>query len=247
MVKSGAIDWEKLRGTVRIAIRFLDNVIDVNKYPLPQIEQNTQANRKIGLGVMGFAEMLIRLGIRYDSEEALRLAAKVMRFIQNEGRQMSAEIGKKRGSFPNFKKSSWRKKYPALRNATVTTIAPTGSISLIANCTSGIEPIFSRAFTREVLGGVKLAQKYKSSRAAVTAFEIKPEWHVRMQAAFQRFTDNAVSKTVNLPAGASRAEVKKVFLLAHQLKCKGITVYRYGSKAQQVLYTEDSGEACCEI
>jgi len=247
MVKSGLIDWEKLGRTVKVAVRFLDNVIDVNKYPLPQIERNTKANRKIGLGVMGFAEMLIELGMRYDSEEALRLAGKIMCFIQAEARRMSVKLGKKRGSFPNFKKSSWRKIYPALRNATLITIAPTGSISLIADCTSGIEPIFSRAFTREVLGGVKLAQKYKSSRMAVTAFEIKPEWHVRMQAAFQRYTDNAVSKTVNLPAGAGRAEVKKVFLLAHQLKCKGITVYRYGSKVKQVLYTEDSGEACCEI
>jgi ribonucleoside-diphosphate reductase alpha chain len=129
----------------------------------------------------------------------------------------------------------------------VTTIAPTGSISLIAGCTSGIEPLFSLAFTKEVLGGVKLAQKYKPSKVAVTAFEIKPEWHVRMQAAFQKYTDNAVSKTVNLPARATRKNVRDVFLLAHKLKCKGITVYRYGSKPKQVLYTEDSGEPCCEI
>ncbi len=247
MVRGGEVDWDRLKSTIRIAVRFLDNVIDVNKYPLLQIEQNTKANRKIGLGVMGFAEMLIKLGMRYDSNEALKLAGKLMRFIQAEGRKMSLELGKEKSSFPNFRKSAWRKKYPALRNATVTTIAPTGSISLIANCTSGIEPIFSLAFTKEVLGGVKLAQKYKPSDVAVTAFKIEPEWHVRMQAAFQKYTDNAVSKTVNLPANASRAEVKRVFLLAHRLKCKGITVYRYGSKARQVLYTEDSGEACCEI
>jgi ribonucleoside-diphosphate reductase alpha chain len=248
MVKEGGIDWNKLRATVRIAVRFLDNVIDANKYPLLQIGQNAKANRKIGLGVMGFAEMLIKLGKRYDSQEALKLAEKLMRFIQAEGRRMSVELGKKRGSFPNFKKSIWfKKRYPAMRNATVTTIAPTGSISLIAGCTSGIEPLFSLAFIKEVLGGVKLVHKYKPSEAAVTAFEIEPEWHVRMQAAFQKFTDNAVSKTVNLPAKATRKEVKKAFLLAHQLKCKGITVYRYGSKPKQVLYTEDSGEPCCEI
>ncbi len=248
MIKDGGIDWDKLRKTVRISVRFLDNVIEVNKYPLPQIKKNTMANRKIGLGVMGFADMLISLGIRYDSDEAVRLAEKIMRFIQEEGRKASMELGKKRGSFPNFKKSKWRQKgYKAMRNATITTIAPTGSISLIAGCTSGIEPIFSLAFVKEVLGGVKLAHKYKPSEVAVTAFEIKPEWHVRMQAAFQKYTDNAVSKTVNLSAKATRKDVRDVFLLAHKLKCKGITVYRYGSKPRQVLYTEDSGEPCCEI
>ncbi|KPJ69735.1 ribonucleoside-diphosphate reductase [candidate division WOR-1 bacterium DG_54_3] len=248
MIKNGGLDWKKLKETARIAVHFLDNVLDVNKYPLPHIEKITKANRKIGLGVMGFAEMLIRLGIRYDTKEALELAQKVMRVIQAEGHQASIELGKKRGSFPNFIKSVWRKKrYPAMRNATVTTIAPTGSISLIAGCTSGIEPLFSLAFTKEVLGGVRLIQKYKPSRVTVTTFKIKPEWHVRMQAAFQKYTDNAVSKTINLPAKAARRDVREAFLLAHKLKCKGITVYRYGSKPKQVLYTEDSGEPCCEI
>ena len=248
MVKNGGVDWEKLKKTVRIAVRFLDNVMDTNKYPLPHIEKITKANRKIGLGVMGFAEMLIKLGIRYDSKEALNLAEKLMRFIQTEGHKMSVELGKKKGSFPNFKKSVWPKKgLRTMRNATITTIAPTGSISLIAGCTSGIEPLFSLAFTKEVLGGVRLVQRYKPSKVAITTFEIKPEWHVKMQAAFQKYTDNAVSKTINLPAKATRKAVREAFLLAHKLKCKGITVYRYGSKPKQVLYTEDSGEPCCEI
>jgi ribonucleoside-diphosphate reductase alpha chain len=248
MAEKGRIDWDKLKNTTRIAVRFLDNVIDVNKHPLPQIEQNTKANRKIGLGVMGFAEMLIKLGVRYDSNEALKLAERLMRSIQAEGHRMSIELGKKKGSFPNFRKSVWYKKgYSVMRNAAVTTIAPTGSISLIAGCTSGIEPLFSLAFTKEVLGGVKLPHKYKPSKVAVTAFQIKPEWHIKMQAAFQKYTDNAVSKTVNLPAGVTRRDVREVFLLAHKLKCKGVTVYRYGSKPKQVLYTEDSGEPCCEI
>ena len=134
-----------------------------------------------------------------------------------------------------------------MRNATLTTIAPTGSISLIAGCTSGIEPLFSLAFTKEVLGGVKLPHRYKPSEVTVTAFEIKPEWHIRMQAAFQKHTDNAVSKTVNLPASATRKDVQEIFWSAYKLKCKGVTVYRYGSKPRQVLYTEDSGEPCCEI
>ncbi|MEE8637650.1 MAG: adenosylcobalamin-dependent ribonucleoside-diphosphate reductase [Candidatus Margulisiibacteriota bacterium] len=160
IVKDGGIDWDKLRKTIRIAVRFLDNVIDVNQYPLPQIEQNTKANRKIGLGIMGFADLLIYLGIRYDSEEALAVAEKIMKFITVEARSVSEKIAKTKNSFPNFKKSLWRKKgFDAMRNATVTTIAPTGSISLIAGCTSGIEPLFSLAFTKEVLGGVKLPHR----------------------------------------------------------------------------------------
>jgi ribonucleoside-diphosphate reductase alpha chain len=248
MINNAEIDWDKLRQVVRLAIRFLDNVIDLNRYPLPEIETITKANRKIGLGIMGFADLLLSLNIRYDSDEALVLAESIMRFIQTEGRARSAELGKKYGSFPNFKKSAWKKKgYPALRNATVTTIAPTGSISLIAGCASGIEPVFSRRFVKEVLGGIKLAHEYQASEAMVTALEVAPEWHVAMQAAFQRYTDNAVSKTVNLPATATMADVRDVFLLAHELKCKGVTVYRYGSKPLQVLYTEDSGEPCCQL
>jgi ribonucleoside-diphosphate reductase alpha chain len=271
MVENGEISWEKLRETVGNAVHFLDNVIDANKYPLKEIEVITKANRKIGLGVMGFADMLIKLGIRYDSEEALQLAEKLMRFIQEEARRKSVEIAEERGSFPNFEKSIWKDKYSALRNATVTTIAPTGTISIIAGCSSGIEPIFAISFIRNVLGGTRLFETnplfevtakergfynaklleeiaktgsvQKIDRVPddvkqifVTALDIKPEWHVKMQAAFQKYTDNAVSKTVNLPTNAKVEDVKKVFELAWELKCKGVTVFRYGSKPEQVLY-----------
>jgi ribonucleoside-diphosphate reductase alpha chain len=271
MVKEGKIDWDKLRKTVRTAVHFLDNVIDANKYPIPQIERSTKANRKIGLGVMGFAEMLTELNIPYDSEEAIATAEQVMKFISEEARKMSVELAEERGSFPNFKGSIWEKRgYKALRNATLTTIAPTGSISIIANTTSGIEPIFAIAFIRNVMGTQllevnpsfeKVAKEkgfYSSElmtqiarkgtiqdmkevpaevrRVFVTALDIAPEWHVKMQAAFQKYVDNAVAKTVNLPHEATLDDVRKIFLLAYKLKCKGITVYRYGSKKEQVLY-----------
>ncbi|MEM3597075.1 MAG: vitamin B12-dependent ribonucleotide reductase [Candidatus Bathyarchaeia archaeon] len=271
MVVNGKVDWDKLRETVRNAVHFLDNVIDANKYPLKEIEVITRANRKIGLGVMGFADMLIKLGIRYDSEEALQLAEKLMKFIDEEAHKKSMEIAEERGSFPNFEKSIWKDRYKAMRNATVTTIAPTGSISIIAGCSSGIEPIFAISFIRNVLGGTRLfetnplfelvakergfysaklleeiaktgsVQKIDSvpedvKRIFVTALDIAPEWHVRMQAAFQKYTDNAVSKTVNMPTNATVEDVKRVYELAWRLKCKGITVFRYGSKPEQVLY-----------
>ncbi|MEM2972368.1 MAG: vitamin B12-dependent ribonucleotide reductase [Candidatus Bathyarchaeia archaeon] len=271
MVEDGKINWEKLRETVRDAVHFLDNVIDVNKYPLKEIEAMTRANRKIGLGVMGFADMLIKLGVRYDSEEALTLAERLMKFIEDEAHKKSVEISEKRGSFPNFEKSVWKDKYRAMRNATVTTIAPTGSISIIAGCSSGIEPIFAISFIRNVLGGTRLfeinplfeaiakergfysaklleeiaktgsVQKIDGvpedvKKVFVTALDIAPEWHVRMQAAFQKYTDNAVSKTVNMPTEATVDDVRMVYELAWKLKCKGVTVFRYGSKPEQVLY-----------
>ncbi|MEM2412323.1 MAG: adenosylcobalamin-dependent ribonucleoside-diphosphate reductase, partial [Candidatus Bathyarchaeia archaeon] len=271
MVEDGKINWEKLRETVRNAVHFLDNVIDANKYPLREIERMTKANRKIGLGVMGFADMLIKLGIPYNSEQALELAEKVMRFIDKEAHKKSEEIAEKRGSFPNFDKSIWKDKYRAMRNATVTTIAPTGSISIIAGCSSGIEPLFAISFIRKVLDGTRLfetnplfemvakergfydaklleeiaktgsVQKIDRvpedvKKVFVTALDIAPEWHVRMQAAFQKYTDNAVSKTVNMPFEATVEDVRKVFELAWRLKCKGITVFRYGSRPEQVLY-----------
>jgi len=270
MVENGKVNWSKLRETVRNAVLFLDNVIDANRFPLKQIEEMTMANRKIGLGVMGFADMLIKLGIAYDSEEALRLAEKLMRFVTGEARQKSVELGEERGSFPNFDRSVWKDKYSGMRNATITTIAPTGSISIIAGCSSGIEPLFAVSFMRKVLEGTRLfeinplfemtakergfysaglleeiartgsVQGIKGvpddvKRVFVTALDIKPEWHVKMQAAFQKYTDNAVSKTVNLPQEARVEDVEKVFWLAYRLKCKGITVYRYGSKPEQVL------------
>ncbi len=271
IVEEGKINWEKLRETVRNAVHFLDNIIDANNYPLKEIEAITRANRKIGLGVMGFADMLIKLGIPYNSEEALQLAENLMKFIEAESHKKSVEIGEERGSFPNFEKSIWKDKYSAMRNATVTTIAPTGSISIIAGCSSGIEPIFAISFIRNVLGGTRLfetnplfeimakkrgfysaellegiaktgsAQKIEAipedvKKIFVTALDIQPEWHVRMQAAFQKYTDNAVSKTVNMPNEARVEDVRKVYELAWKLKCKGVTVFRYGSKPEQVLY-----------
>ena len=270
MVENGKTNWNKLRETVRNAVHFLDNVIDANRFPLKETEEMTKANRKIGLGVMGFADMLIKLGIPYDSEEALKLAEKLMQFVTEEARKKSVELGEERGSFPNFDKSVWKNKYHGVRNATITTIAPTGSISIIAGCSSGIEPLFAISFMRNVLDGSRLFEinplfemtakergfysaelleeiartgsvqgiegvPEDAKRVFVTALDIQPEWHVRMQAAFQKYTDNAVSKTVNLPQDATVEDVEKVFWLAYKLRCKGITVYRYGSKPEQVL------------
>ncbi len=266
------IDWDKLERTVKTGVHFLDNVIDANEYPIPEIEETTKANRKIGLGVMGWAELLIKLEIPYDSEEAVSLADEVMGFISEKAREKSVELGRKRGSFPNFEGSTWSDEYEAMRNATVTSIAPTGSISIIAGCSSSIEPLFSIAFMRNVLEGEELFEvnplfervakerKFYSGelmeriargnsiqemeeipedvkRLFVTALEIDPEWHVKMQAAFQEHVDNAVSKTINLPGEAEPGKVEEVYRLAWELDCKGITVYRYGSKSEQVLYT----------
>jgi ribonucleoside-diphosphate reductase alpha chain len=270
MVDHGKPDWNKLRDRVRWAVRFLDNVIEVNKYPLPQIKKITQANRKIGLGVMGFADMLIMLGIPYNSQDALELAKKLMRFIHRHSIKASVKLAQQRGVFPNFEKSIYAGKGLRLRNATVNTIAPTGTISIIAGCSSGIEPLFAINFVRNVLSGTKLfevnrlfeqaakakglyrqdilneiaqkgsLQSIKSipaglRRIFVTAFDIEPLQHLKVQAAFQKYTDNAVSKTINLPENASVDDVRDIYLRAHELKCKGITIYRYGSKDQQVL------------
>jgi len=251
--------------------RFLDNVIDVNRYPLPEIEENTKANRKIGLGVMGFADMLIKLGIPYNSKKALNLAEKVMSFIQDESKKASQKLAEERGVFPNFKKSLWDKKGIRLRNATTTTIAPTGSISMIADCSSGIEPLFSLVYYKEVLGGEKLLytnsefEKIARERGFyseklikqiaenngscqeipdvpdevkklfTTALDISYRDHIKMQAVFQRYTDNAVSKTINLPNQATKNEIKDAFILAYKLGCKGITVYRDKSREEQVI------------
>jgi ribonucleoside-diphosphate reductase alpha chain len=272
MVKGKTVDWKNLRRVARIAVHFLDNVIDVNKFPVPEIGELTRANRKIGLGVMGFADMLIMLGIPYDSEEALELAEKLMKFIDDEATKKSVEIGEQRGAFLNFKGSIWENRgYTTIRNSTVTTVAPTGTISIIGGCSSGIEPIFAVAFVRNVMEGTRLLEIQPTfeqvakergfysrdlmlevaktgsvqtmedvpedlRRVFVTSLDIDPEWHVRMQAAFQKYVDNAVSKTVNLPPDATVEDVRRVYLLAYKLKCKGITVYRYGSKKEQVLY-----------
>ena len=272
MLKSNEIDYNKLKSVVETAVHFLDNVIDVNDFPISKVETETLKNRKIGLGIMGFAEMLIMLKIPYDSQDALDTAEEIMEFITYHARRTSAELGKLRGSFPNFKGSIYDKKgYSAMRNATVTTIAPTGTISIIADATSGIEPLFAVSFIRDVMEGEKLLEVNKlfentakkegfyskelmtriAKKGSIqnmdeisksiqkifpTAHEIDPHWHVKMQAAFQKHVDNAVSKTVNLPESASPEDVKEIMLMAYKLKCKGITVYRYGSKEKQVLY-----------
>lgn len=271
-VADGQIQWERLRHTVHRAVQFLDNIIDANKYPLPQIEAMTRGNRKIGLGVMGWADLLIELGISYLDQQALDLAERVMAFITDEARKKSVELGLSRGSFPNFVGSVWHQRgYPAMRNATVTTVAPTGTISIIAGASSGIEPLFAIAYVRQVMEGTELPEINQAfvrvakerdfyseeliskavargsvqgmsevptdvQRIFVTAMDIPPEQHVRMQAAFQKYTDNAVSKTVNLPREATVDDVRGVFGLAYKLGCKGITVFRYGSREEQVLY-----------
>lgn len=271
MVSTKGIMYPRLKQTIRTAVHFLDNVIDVNQYPLPLIKTMSQKTRKIGLGVMGFAEMLIQLKIPYDSEKALKTADKVMAFIREEGRKASTELGRKRGSFPAYDGSIFNvPEIPHMRNATITTIAPTGTISLIAGTSSGIEPLFAVAHVRHVLENqtlaefnplfVKTAKKegfYSSDlmkkiaesgtlsefdevpqhvkRLFRTAHDIAPQWHVKMQAAFQKHTDNAVSKTVNFPADATIDDVSRAFSLAAEAGCKGLTIYRYGSRDHQVL------------
>lgn len=236
IVKNKKTDWDKLRNLVHTATHFLDNVIDANTYPSEQIRYITAQNRKIGLGIMGWADFLILLGIPYASKEAIRLAEKLMKFISKEAKVMSQKLAKTRGPFTNFKKSIF-KKGPHQRNATLTTIAPTGTLSIIADCSSGIEPLYAISFKRNVLGGKTL--KTVSRFLAPTAYEIAPLWHIKMQAAFQKYTDNAVSKTVNLPASTTPKDVEKIYKLAYKLKCKGVTVYRDTSKKGQVLVVDD--------
>lgn len=279
MVKGNDVDWQRLKEVIRLAVHFLDNVIEVNNYPLPQIDQMTRANRKIGLGVMGWADMLILLGIPYSSPEATALGEKVMKFINEEGHAYSRELAKIRGPFPNFKGSLYDKPgLEPIRNATVTTIAPTGTISIIANASSGVEPLFAVSFVKNVMDGTKLVEvnpifeKIAKKRGFysqevmeqiaehgsvhdidevpddlrdvfVTAHDISPEDHIAMQAAFQKYTDNAVSKTVNFPNTATMEDVEKVYRLAYQTGCKGVTIYRDGSRDEQVLSTAKKSEA----
>ncbi|MEW6528867.1 MAG: adenosylcobalamin-dependent ribonucleoside-diphosphate reductase [Candidatus Micrarchaeota archaeon] len=264
------IDWKRLGYLVRLGVQFLDNVIELNKYPINKIKEKTKYHRRIGLGVMGFAKMLYKIGIRYDSEEAYKIGEEVMKFVTDEARKMSRELGRARGSFPGFKDSIWATKCDAMRNATVTSIAPTGTISMIANTSSGIEPQFSLAYMKIVMDGVRLyysedtfehvlkvrglytpelMQKIIESGTISNfdelpaeikeifrvAHDVSPEAHVRMQAAFQKYTDLAVSKTINLPVDATVEDVQNAYFLAWKTGCKGITVYRDGSRGEGVL------------
>jgi ribonucleoside-diphosphate reductase alpha chain len=271
MISDGKLNKTKLRRTIQSAVHFLDNVIEVNKYPLRRIEAVSKKTRKIGLGVMGFADMLIKLGIAYNSKRAVRQAEQVMSFILREARKASSELAKKRGNFPAYEGSIFdNAETPHMRNATVTTVAPTGTISIIAGCSSGVEPIFAVAYERRVLDGEALFEMHplfekvakqdgfyskelaeqiadtgsiqnikgipnKIKRLFVTAHDAAPEWHIRIQAAFQKYTDNAVSKTVNFPHDATPEDIENVYRLAYETGCKGVTIYRYGSRDRQVL------------
>ncbi len=282
------IDFDKLKQTVHTAVHFLDNVIEKNRYPLEKIKEMTLSNRKIGLGIMGYADTLIKLGVPYDSDIALKIAENIMGFIDKESKVKSEEFGIERGSFPNFKGSLWEKKgYKAMRNGTTTTIAPTGTISMIGGASSGIEPLFALAYERRVLDKQRLIETDKNlkavleamgvysdklidyiakngslgktykkdianlltekeyeylSRIFITSHDITPKWHVMTQAAFQKFTDNAVSKTVNFPNYAKKEDIEEVYTLAFNLNLKGITVYRDGSR-EQVLTAGSSGSS----
>jgi len=266
-----AIDYKLLGKTVKNAVRFLDNVIEQNAFPLKAIEDQTKQNRKIGLGVMGWADMLIKMGVPYASKEAVDLADEVMGFVRNEATKCSVKLAKERGEFPGFKKSvHGQNGHKPLRNAAVTTIAPTGSISIIGNCSSGIEPLFAVCYIRRILDGQEMVEAHPyfievakdrgffkeellqkiAEKGSLESFDeipadvkavfqttrdISPEWHVKMQAAFQGHIDSAVSKTVNFPNSATRADVSEVYKLAYELGCKGVTVYRDGSRDGQVL------------
>ncbi|MCL2332212.1 MAG: vitamin B12-dependent ribonucleotide reductase [Actinomycetia bacterium] len=284
MVKEGTdgkkvIDWKRLKGIVHRAVRFLDNVIEVNRYPLPEIDAMARGNRKIGLGVMGWADMLIMLGIPYDSDEAVRTGEEIMAFIDDEAKAESRALAKIRGAFPNFEGSIYdTPDAEPIRNATVTTIAPTGTLSIIAACSSGVEPLFAVSYVRNVMDNDKLVEvnplfeevarecdfyspelmeeiaeqgtvrgldavPVDVQEAFATAHDITPVWHIRMQAAFQEHTDNAVSKTVNFPNSATTEDVRMVYDLAYELKVKGVTIYRDGSKDSQVLTTGATAKA----
>jgi ribonucleoside-diphosphate reductase alpha chain len=273
------VNYFKLGNTIRTAVRFLDNVIEMNRYPLPEIEKMTKSNRKIGLGVMGFADMLIEFGIPYNSPEATVLAEEVMKFIQEEGRKVSAFIARERGPFPNYHGSVYDSEDGMeVRNATVTTIAPTGTISMIAGCSSGIEPLFAIVYEKNVLDGKRLLEVHPGFRKVaqeegfyseelmnmvarsgslhkiygipkrirdifVTSHDIEPRWHIELQSAFQKYTDNAVSKTVNFRNEATVNDVEEVFRYAFDLNCKGVTVYRDGSRSGQVITSGTGGSS----
>ncbi|MBC7544965.1 MAG: vitamin B12-dependent ribonucleotide reductase [Candidatus Sericytochromatia bacterium] len=269
-------DWSDLEQTVRLTTRFLDDIIEANTYPIPEITRETKANRRIGLGVMGWADAIIELGVPYNSKEGVALGKKLMKFIDETANQESITLGQDRGSFPNFERSTWKDQgRPAMRNVTVTTIAPTGTISIIAGCSGGIEPLFAVSFKRfqanmhmiDVNPAFEKVAKEKGfyseslmaeiaatgsvahvadvpdevKQVFVTSHDISPEWHVRMQAAFQEHTQSAVSKTINMSYEATPEDVRETYWLAYKLNCKGITVYRDGSRTDQVLSTGNTG------
>ena len=263
------LDKAKLEKTIRTAVHFLDNVIEVNKYPLPEIDRMTRATRKIGLGVMGFADMLLYLGIPYNSDEGVEMGREIMELVERVGHEASEDLATVRGPFPLFGESIFKDGKP-IRNATVTTIAPTGTLSIIAGVSSGVEPVFAYAYIRNVMDNTRLIETNEIlknalverglyseelmkkivehgtlahvdgipedlKRVFVCAHDVSPIWHVKMQAAFQAFTDNAVSKTVNFPNSATKEDVAEVYRLAYELGCKGTTIYRDGSRSEQVL------------
>ncbi len=265
-----SIDYNRLRETVHLAVRFLDNVIDVNKYPLELIAETTKGNRKIGLGVMGFADTLIQLGIPYNSDKGVKTGRQIMKFIKEESVKASSKLAKERGCFPNYDKSVFADSDSEIRNATLTTIAPTGTISIIADSSSGIEPLFAICYYRNVMDNDKLVEVNSSfmkiakergfyskeliekiakegslqhieeipediKKIFVTAHDISPDWHIKMQSTFQKYVDNAVSKTVNFSNAATAEDIEKAYFLAYRLGCKGVTVYRDGSRDSQVL------------
>jgi ribonucleoside-diphosphate reductase alpha chain len=269
-VKNGSMDWKNLEETIKWGVRFLDDVIDVNRYPLPQIQKITLDNRKIGLGVMGFADALIKMGISYTSTEAIRKASEIMKFFHLSSLKASRRLADERGVFPNHALSIYPRKNLKLRNATVNTVAPTGTISIIAGCSSGIEPLFALSFVRNVLSGTRLFETHPLfemelrrrglyseelmaeigrvgslqkidaipedlKKIFITSFDVPPDAHLQVQASFQKHTDNSVSKTINLPSDATVEDVRRIFITAHEVRCKGITVYRYGTKRGQVL------------
>ena len=252
-LQNGKIDWEDLKKTVKVGVRFLDNMIEVNNYPLEQIKKMVQdGNRRIGLGVMGFAHLLYKLGIAYNSEAGVKLAGKLAQFIRLEADKESEKLGRERGNFGNYDVSVFAKSGKARRNCATTMIAPTGTISMLADCSSGIEPVFSLSTTRktffedsrknnatkEVVNNDPVYQEYKNKydqKVFVTAHEVGWRWHVKIQAAWQKYFDNSVSKTINLAHEATVEEVKQAYLMAWKMGCKGITVYRDGSKQDQIL------------
>ena len=269
------VDWDRLRHIIHLSVRFLDNVIDASEYPLERITQTVRHNRKIGLGVMGWADLLYQLGLPYNSRRATALAEKMMDFIQKESKSASKDLAMERGPFPSYETSVYKEQnLGPYRNATTTTIAPTGTLSIIAGCSSGVEPLFALCFVRQVMDGEKLTEANRYFVQALhdhgcysekvmaevvekgtvqqmeflpselrsvftTAMDIEPLWHLKMQSAFQKHTDNAVSKTVNLPNSATQEDIYKIYWMAYEEGCKGVTVYRDGCKSVQVLCTGD--------